>query len=86
MPCQNCVKSACRADCTYNQQPGAESQSPPKRVQLTEGEHDQRTITAIAGVGIIEDLQMRVIKLEERLAGRNGNWEPIRDAPVQSSW
>ena len=86
MPCQNCVKSGCREDCTYNQQPGAESQPQPKRVQLTEGDHDQRIIPVTAGVGIVEDLQIRVIKLEELLAGPRENWGPIRDAPVQSSW
>lgn len=91
VPCQNCVKSGCRSDCTYTQQP-AEWHPRPKKVQLTDvNDHDQdqnhHIVRGTAGIGVIEDLQMRVVKLEELLALRpQGIFGPIRDAPVQSSW
>jgi hypothetical protein len=41
-------------------------------------------------MGVVEDLQQRVVKLEELLAVRPhahaGNFGPMGDAPVQSSW
>ncbi|KAJ5121954.1 hypothetical protein N7526_008891 [Penicillium atrosanguineum] len=92
LPCQNCIKSDCRSDCTYNHQP-AESHPRSKRVQLSDANdldqnQDQPTVPVTAGVGVIEDLQMRVVKLEEQLLAlrSQGTSGPIRDIPVQSSW
>ncbi|KAJ5364015.1 uncharacterized protein N7496_009728 [Penicillium cataractarum] len=89
-PCQNCWKAGCRAECAYNQHPqSTESLPKAKRVQLsTERDGDDQQPHSRPGTGIIEDLQQRVVKLEELLAVRPhaGNFGPIRDAPVQSSW
>jgi hypothetical protein len=89
-PCQNCSKAGCRAECTYNQHPQfSESLPKIKRVQLsTERDGDDQQTQSRSGTGIIEDLQQRVVKLEELLAVRPhaGNFDPMRDAPVQSSW
>ena len=91
LPCQNCIKSGCRSDCTFNQQP-AESHLRSKRVQFPDAKdldqnQDHPTAPVTTGVGVIEDLQMRVVKLEELLALRpQGAFGPIRDAPVQNSW
>jgi hypothetical protein len=85
------VKSGCRSDCTYTQQ-AAESHPRPKKVQLTDvNDHDQdqsqHIVPGTAGIGVIEDLQMRVVKLEELIALRpQGTFGPIRDAPIQISW
>ncbi|CEJ54176.1 hypothetical protein PMG11_00497 [Penicillium brasilianum] len=89
-PCQNCSKAGCRAECTYNQLlQSSESLPKVKRVQLsTEREGDDQQTQSRSGTGIIEDLQQRVVKLEELLAVRPhaGNLDPMRDALVQSSW
>jgi hypothetical protein len=105
-PCQNCCKAGCRAECTYNQHPSSGSVPKAKRVRIpTEGyETDQPSQSQQSqsqpsqsqpsqsrlGTGIIEDLQQRVVKLEELLAVRPpahaGNFGPMRDAPVQGSW
>ncbi|KAJ5309600.1 uncharacterized protein N7443_002061 [Penicillium atrosanguineum] len=71
----------------------AESHPRSKRVQLSDANdldqnQDQPTVPVTAGVGVIEDLQMRVVKLEEQLLAlrSQGTSGPIRDIPVQSSW
>ena len=91
--CQNCRKAGCRAECTYNQHPQSSDSLPrAKRVHLpVEGEgteqQDQKSQSQ-PGKGIIEDLQQRVAKLEELLAGRphTGTFGQMRDALVQGSW
>jgi hypothetical protein len=89
-PCQNCSKAGCRAECTYNQHPQSSDSIPKaKRVHLsTEGDEEDQRTQSRPGTGIIEDLQERVVKLEELLAVRPhaGNFGPVRDAPVQGSW
>ena len=92
-PCQNCVRGGFEAQCTYHQQPESvdpHSQPKPKRVQLAEAnEPDPRTQSAMGpSIGIIEDLQRRVQKLESLHAVRPhaNNFGPIRDASVQNSW
>lgn len=93
-PCQNCTKAGCRAECTYNQHPHLQSSgSLPKakrvRISPERDETDQQSQSqSRSGTGIIEDLQQRVVKLEELLAVRPhaGNFGLMRDAPVQSSW
>ncbi|OKP14290.1 hypothetical protein PENSUB_53 [Penicillium subrubescens] len=94
-PCQNCCKAGCRAECTYNQHPSSGSVPKAKRVRIpTEGyETDQPSQSQPSqsrlGTGIIEDLQQRVVKLEELLAVRPpahaGNFGPMRDAPLTYS-
>lgn len=90
-PCQNCIKAGCRSECAYNQHPRQSSESLPKskRAHLSaDGDGaDQRTSSRL-GIGIIEDLQQRVVKLEELLAiqPQVNKYGPIRDIPVQSSW
>lgn len=91
-PCQNCVKGGSEAECTYHQQPDSvdpHSQPKPKRAQIAEAnEPDPRTPWAMGpSIGIIEDLQRRVLKLESLHAVRHANsFGPIRDASVQHSW
>lgn len=90
-PCQNCSKAGCRAECAYNQHPPQSSESLPKskRAHLSaDGDGvDQRTSSRL-GTGIVEDLQQRVVKLEELLAvqPQANKYGPMRDVPIQSSW
>ncbi|KAJ5713859.1 uncharacterized protein N7483_011040 [Penicillium malachiteum] len=72
--------------------PGMQQWSPnPKRVHVAQ-ELDAQTPsecpTTGSKVGIIEDLQQRMAKLENLLAVRPhaGNFGPMRDVPVQESW
>ncbi|KAJ5678791.1 hypothetical protein N7462_007035 [Penicillium macrosclerotiorum] len=64
----------------------------PKRVHLEydidDDDRAQQGPARVSGTGIIEDLQQRVVKLEELLAVRPtaGQFGPIRDAPIQDSW
>ncbi|RAQ42909.1 Zn2Cys6 transcription factor [Aspergillus flavus] len=69
-PCENCTKAGCPADCVYNQ--GLNLNDNVKRVRLSSATIDQQSAPrgesgGGAGIGIIEDLQQRVIRLEERL-------------------
>lgn len=92
-PCQNCRKAGCRAECKYNQHPHSSDSLPTaKRVHLPVEEdgtdqQDQRSQSRL-GTGIIEDLQQRVVMLEEFLAVRPhaSSFRQMRDAPVQGSW
>ncbi|KAJ5629126.1 hypothetical protein N7528_002783 [Penicillium herquei] len=72
--------------------PGMQQWSPnPKRVHVAP-ESDAQTPsecpTTGPKVGIIEDLQQRMAKLENLLAVRPhaGNFGPMRDVPIQESW
>ncbi|KAF3394211.1 hypothetical protein F1880_005082 [Penicillium rolfsii] len=91
-PCQNCTKAGCRVECAYNQHPPSSGSLPKaKRIRMSpEGdEANQGTQSQPrTGMGIIEDLQQRVVKLEELIAVRPhaANLGPMRDALVQSSW
>lgn len=93
-PCQNCSKAGCRAECSYNQHPHLQSSGSlpkAKRVRISperDGTDQRSQSQSRSGTGIIEDLQQRVVKLEELLAVRPhaGNFGLMRDAPVQSSW
>ncbi|KAJ5656853.1 hypothetical protein N7507_008803 [Penicillium longicatenatum] len=91
-PCQNCVRGGFEAQCTYHQQPDSvgpqHSQPKPKRAKLAEANAPDRTLSMGPSIGIIEDLQQRVLKLESLHAvrPRADNFSPIRDASVQDSW
>lgn len=90
-PCQNCSKAGCRAECAYNQHPPQSSESllKSKRAHLsTDGDGPDQKTSSRLGTGIIEDLQQRVVKLEELLAVQlqANKYGPMRDVPVQSSW
>ena len=75
LPCENCTKASCAAKCTYGHSSPAPDQERPaehalprgKRSQPVEGsgtsEHEQLP----RAVGVVEDLQRRVAKLEEAL-------------------
>ncbi|KAB8071004.1 fungal-specific transcription factor domain-containing protein [Aspergillus leporis] len=73
-PCQNCTKAGCSGDCTYSQ--GSASSEPlpmAKRAHLSIYDAARRPdqhleLGRATGVGILEDLQQRVIRLEERFA------------------
>lgn len=70
-PCENCIKAGCPGGCTYNQCPNAFPKA--KRIHLSPNDagrnHEQRNeVETAPGIGIVEDLQRRVIRLEERLA------------------
>ncbi|KAJ5347507.1 uncharacterized protein N7506_000760 [Penicillium brevicompactum] len=74
-PCENCNKAG-QSDCTYNQHP--ESIPRAKRIQLAPEiakRPEEREI------GIIEDVQQRLARVEELLAIRDS-----RDLPTQNSW
>ncbi|KAK6835730.1 hypothetical protein RU639_002419 [Aspergillus parasiticus] len=86
-PCENCTKAGCPADCVYNQ--GSNSIDKAKRVRLSSATIDQQSAPrgesgGGVGIGIIEDLQQRVIRLEERLAlgSRVANTDLAEDASV----
>ncbi|PLN76554.1 hypothetical protein BDW42DRAFT_178446 [Aspergillus taichungensis] len=76
MPCENCTKAGCPSDCMYNQSPASLDALPKaKRVHLGSKAVDQHPVPdsrveseRIAGVGLIEDLQLRLAKLEELLS------------------
>ncbi|KAJ5545837.1 hypothetical protein N7494_003422 [Penicillium frequentans] len=89
-PCQNCVKGGYEAECTYHQQPDAvdpHSQPKPKRAKIAEA-IEPGTLWMGPSIGIIEDLQQRVLKLESlhAVGPHANNYGPIRDASVQNSW
>ncbi|KAJ5820485.1 hypothetical protein N7474_006076 [Penicillium riverlandense] len=71
-PCQNCIKAGCPAGCFYD--PGApfHSLSQAKRTRHDDDIHRERDLQPGsrhgAAIGIIEDLQQRVIRLEEQLS------------------
>ncbi|KAJ5623853.1 hypothetical protein N7510_000162 [Penicillium lagena] len=71
-PCQNCTKAGCPAVCFYH--PGAPfpTLSQAKRTRLEDDIHRERDLQPEsrhgAAIGIIEDLQQRVIRLEEQLS------------------
>ncbi|KAE8159780.1 hypothetical protein BDV40DRAFT_272184 [Aspergillus tamarii] len=86
-PCENCAKAGCPADCVYNQ--GSNSISKAKRIRLRSTPIDQQCAPrgesgGGAAIGIIEDLQQRVLRLEERLAlgSRIANTDLDEDASV----
>lgn len=70
MPCENCTKTGYPSECTYNQSASSvDGQGLPKakRVQVSEDRQEARGDAGNAGVGIgiIEELQLRLAKLEE---------------------
>ena len=80
MPCENCNKAGCASKCMYGQQP-TPTQAPepglpvPQEPALSKRKPSQpRDINETSGhdpprsVGIVEDLQARVFKLEEALS------------------
>ncbi|KAJ6080253.1 hypothetical protein N7467_010006 [Penicillium canescens] len=75
-PCENCIKAGHRADCTYNQHP-TELPSKPKRVQLSVEALGNESKGV--GIGIIEDLQQRLTRVEGLLASR-----PVNEPAVSS--
>lgn len=79
-PCENCIKAGHRTDCTYNQHP-TELPSKPKRVQLSVDALGNESKGV--GIGIIEDLQQRLTRVEGLLASRSVN-EPA--VLIQNSW
>lgn len=88
-PCQNCVKGGYEAECTYHQQPDAvdpHSQPKPKRAKIADANEPGTWMGP--SIGIIEDLQQRVLKLESLHAVRPhaNDYGPIRDASVHNSW
>ena len=76
-PCENCIKAGHRADCTYNQHP--ESTPKPKRIQLNP---EVAKPQVKGGVGVLEDVQQRLARVEELLAIRNGS----SDLSIQNLW
>ena len=77
-PCENCVKAG-SVDCAYNQHPGPVPRA--KRIQLTTDipQHSDQNANSI---GIIEDVQQRLARVEELLAIRNASSDPL----IQNSW
>lgn len=66
-PCENCIKAGHGADCTYNQNP--ESAPKAKRVQVT----PELAKRSDQSIGIIEDVQQRLARVEELLAIRSSS-------------
>lgn len=92
MPCENCTKSGCPSDCMYNHSPASLDALPrAKRVQLGSEAVDQHPDPRVepgrnAGVGIIEDFQLRLAKLEELLSVKPPtNLDLLRDVSVRGS-
>ncbi|KAJ6000594.1 hypothetical protein N7481_001003 [Penicillium waksmanii] len=103
-PCQNCIKAVCIAECTYSQHPAPNPSNSPdhsnaslqkpkpksKRVHLDISEEsDQRVqLDSPRNIGIIEDLQRRVLHLEELAAVQPNStvFGPLKDATIQSPW
>ena len=87
-PCQNCIKVDCRAECTCNRHPSpADPLYQQKRVQLeAHPEHElPAQPDAAFSIGIIEDLQQRLSKLETLLAVRPHNhFQLARNATIQN--
>lgn len=77
-PCENCIKAG-HADCTYNPQPGSVARA--KRTRLSPDvamRKDEKT----TGIGIIEDVQQRLTRVEELLAIRNSSSDQL----IQNFW
>ncbi|PKY03675.1 hypothetical protein P168DRAFT_270105 [Aspergillus campestris IBT 28561] len=93
MPCQNCTKSGCPSDCMYNNQSPASQDVLPraKRVHLGSEAVDQHADPRgesgrNAGVGLIEDLQLRLAKLEDLLSVKTpANLVSSRDGSVRGA-
>lgn len=92
VPCENCTKSGCPSDCTYNQsQASLDALPKAKRVQLGSEAVDQHPDPRVepgrnAGVGIIEDLQLRLAKLEELLSVKSqANLGSLTDVSIRDS-
>lgn len=103
-PCQNCIKAVCIAECTYSQHPAPNSSNSPdpsnaslpkpkpklKRVHLDISEEsDQRVqLDPPRNIGIIEDLQRRVLHLEELASVRPNSTDfgPLTNASIECSW
>ncbi|KAJ5308851.1 hypothetical protein N7508_004230 [Penicillium antarcticum] len=81
-PCENCIKAGHRANCAYNQHP-TELPSKPKRVQLNiDASGNSEQLNGV-GIGIIEDLQQRLARVEGLLAGQSAN---VPAVSTQNSW
>lgn len=83
-PCENCTKAGCPADCMYV----ASVSDSARRIQLS-GETIEQPLhyrngtgKGAGGVGVVEDLQQRVTRLEELLAVRSSasNLTQIKEA------
>ena len=92
MPCENCIKSGCPSDCMYNQSPASLDALPKaKRANLgaeTVDLHPDPRVESgrSAGVGLIEDLQLRLARLEELLSVRPSvNPGPSRDGSIRGA-
>lgn len=92
MPCENCIKSGCSSDCMYNQSPASLDALPKaKRANLgaeTVDLHPDPRVESgrSAGVGLIEDLQLRLARLEELLSVRPSvNPGPSRDGSIRGA-
>ncbi|RHZ57500.1 uncharacterized protein CDV56_108101 [Aspergillus thermomutatus] len=75
IPCENCSKARCSSSCAFYQRPGsssnANSMPAPKRIHL--------------GVGIIEDLQQRLARVEELISIRpdsRPSWSAVKDGLI----
>ena len=70
-PCENCSKARCPADCIYHQVV-SDSLAQAKRIHLLgetiEQPHDGTGKGIGAGMGVVENLEQRVTRLEELLA------------------
>ncbi|KAJ5477448.1 hypothetical protein N7539_007592 [Penicillium diatomitis] len=78
-PCQNCIKAGCREECAYNTRMHAdESQgSNPRRLRVpSDVDNINSRPTSHHEVGVVEDLQQRVTRLEELLAVRSDASDP----------
>ncbi|KAE8151522.1 hypothetical protein BDV25DRAFT_171383 [Aspergillus avenaceus] len=70
-PCQNCTKAGCREDCAYSYSGNAPDPLPrAKRPRCSSSECEHLESRTEPRLGVLEDLQQRVIKLEERLSMR----------------
>ncbi|KAL3480472.1 hypothetical protein BJX99DRAFT_254463 [Aspergillus californicus] len=90
-PCENCIKAGCPTGCAFQDGLG----NAPKRVRLesgamsTDSSDRNLTLRSDTGLGIIEDLQQRVRRMEDlfsirseaQLAGTNGMVLDRADAP-----
>ncbi|OQE19323.1 hypothetical protein PENFLA_c019G01573 [Penicillium flavigenum] len=92
MPCENCIKAACPSDCMYNQsQASLDALPKAKRVQLGSEVVDQHADRQLVpgrntGVGIIEDLQLRLAKLEGLLSVKSpASLGLLRDVSIRGS-
>ncbi|OXV09646.1 hypothetical protein Egran_02591 [Elaphomyces granulatus] len=89
-PCENCTKAGCPADCMYHQVASvSDSLAQARGIQLSGDSTIEQPLhyrngtgKGAGGVGVVEDLQQRVTRLEELLAVRSSasNLTQIKEA------